>query len=82
MNSVLFHLADGTSFFARLVITFLACLTLRFFRPRWLHVSLTATAATGIVLVVISATPLPIWFYAIWILSASAGLITNYLSRA
>jgi lysophospholipase L1-like esterase len=41
---------------------------------------LTALTVVGLVLVIISATPLPIWAYAIWTIPTVAGLVLGNLS--
>ena len=37
-------------------------------------------AIAGITLVIISATPLPVWAYAVWVISAGAGIVVGNLS--
>jgi len=81
MNRIVLSLADGTAFFVGLALVIVAEGLLRRFRNRIGRSILTILAVIGIVLVIISATPLPIWAYAIWAIPAVAGLVLSNLSR-
>jgi len=75
MNPIILSIADGTTFFVGLVAVIVAeALALRF-RNRPARPFLTALAIVGLILVVISATPLPLWAYLIWMIPAVAGLV-------
>ena len=70
MNSLVYHVASGQAFFSGVALIQLAGLSA--FRPegRWPSLCRTTSASAGLILVAISATPLPAWFY------FSAGLVT------
>jgi hypothetical protein len=60
MNPVLLSFADGTTFFIGLGLVVLAELVLFLGKRRFIRSALTVCALVGMILVVISATPLPI----------------------
>lgn len=80
MNPIVLRFADGTTFFVGLTLVFVAETLLIPFRNRIARPVLTVLTVVGMILVVISATPLPIWMYLIWTISAVAGLVL--LNRA
>ena len=75
MNPIVLAFADGTLFFVGLAIVLVAELLLFRFHGRITRPSLTVLAITGIILVAVSATPLPGWAYALWGIPALAGLV-------
>lgn len=75
MNPILLGFADGSVFFAGLLLTTGAVWLLFFVRNRFFRPALNVMAIAGVVLVVASATPLPLGAYLLWILSAAAGTI-------
>lgn len=75
MNPVILAFADGTTFFVGVVLVFIAEASLLWFKNRSVRSALTVCAISGMILVVASATPLPIWIYAGWLLLASCGVI-------
>ncbi|MBN2024269.1 MAG: hypothetical protein JW809_15910 [Pirellulales bacterium] len=75
MNPLLLTFADGTTFFAGLAMVVAAEAALLVVRGRVARSAVTVAAIIGMVLVVISATPLPLWAYAVWIVSAVAGIV-------
>ena len=81
MNPIILGFADGTTFFVGLAMTFIADLLLLRFRVGPMRAVFTVLAMVGIIFVVISATPLPAWAYAIWLISATAALAAGNLAR-
>lgn len=77
MSPLALSFIDGTTFFIGLVLVLVAEGLLFRFRNCIARPILTALAIIGIVLVIISATPLPIWAYAIWIIPAVVGLLSG-----
>ncbi|MCX7007759.1 MAG: GDSL-type esterase/lipase family protein [Kiritimatiellaeota bacterium] len=66
MHPLLLCFADGRAFFAGLALTLSAnLLLLRFGVGRWRGL-LTVLAAAGMIFVALSATPAPLWLYAVW----------------
>lgn len=82
MNAVLLSFADGTSFFVGLGMVLIAGLLLLRFRNRFIRFLLTLFILIGIVFGVASATPLPIWVYALWLVTAMTVLVLGNLSRS
>lgn len=80
MNPIVLSFADGTTFFIGLALVLAGEVSLLRFRSRAARPVLTVLVLLGIILVVISATPLPIWAYLSWAIPAVAGLIL--LNRA
>ncbi len=75
MNRFVLGFADGTSFFAGVTAVLLADLLLVRFRTGFAAALLSAVVLAGIVVVVISATPLPVWAYTVWLGACSATLL-------
>lgn len=75
MNPIVLSLANGTSFFVGLALVLVAEVLLLRFRKGMAQPVLTVLAMSGIVLVVISSTPLPVWAYASWAIPAITGLV-------
>ena len=75
MNPVVLSFADGTTFFVGLAFVLAAEGLLLRFRKRLARRVLTVLALVGIILVVISATPLPVWAYLGWTISALVSLV-------
>lgn len=65
MNAVVYHIASGQAFFSGVALISLAVSLA--FRPRnrWLAFSRTVLACLALILITVSATPLPGWFYLI-----------------
>jgi acyl-CoA thioesterase I len=66
MNPVVFQIANGNVFFIGIGITVAAFALRLWLNNRSAIVLLTLTWLLGMSLVVISATPIPIWLYGIW----------------
>ncbi|MCC5844040.1 MAG: SGNH/GDSL hydrolase family protein [Verrucomicrobia bacterium] len=75
MNPFVLIFADGTTFFVGLVVVLAAEGILFRFRNRFTRPICTVAAIVGIILVIISATPLPIWAYALWAVPAVCGIV-------
>jgi acyl-CoA thioesterase-1 len=82
MNLLVLSFADGTIFFIGLAIVVIADLLLLRFRTGFFRLVYTLFALIGIIFVVISATPLPFWAYALWFLPAAGSLILGNLVRS
>lgn len=74
MNPLLLSFADGTSFFIGLLLVFSGVALLRNSKRRPLRSIFIILAIFGMILVILSATPLPLWVYLLWIVFATAGL--------
>jgi len=81
MNSIILNVVDGKSFFVGLTMTLVANLLIFYLRTRPIRIVLTTTSITGIIFVVISATPLPVWAYALWLIVVAVALIMGNLAR-
>ena len=75
MTPFVLLVADGTAFFVGLALVFIATTLFLRFRKGVVHAVLLAFVLVGMLLVAISATPLPIWAYLVWATIAFAGLI-------
>ncbi len=76
MNPILLHLANGNAFFIGMGLVALAAAAGCFRQQRRVLKALLASIwVIGIVLVVISATPLPFWIYGVWLGFCLTGLI-------
>jgi acyl-CoA thioesterase-1 len=82
MNPILLRFTDGTTFFVGLALVLGTEALLFRFHARVLRPVLTVLALVGAILVVISATPLPLWMYAMWGIPALAGLVLGNRSEA
>ncbi|MGA2061014.1 MAG: SGNH/GDSL hydrolase family protein [Thermoguttaceae bacterium] len=74
-NPVVLSFGDGTAFFAGVAAAVLSLLLLVRFRTRLVAALLIAVALLGIVVAIISATPLPVWAYAVWLVAVTATLV-------
>ncbi len=83
MNAwVVYHIGSGHAFFSGITLIQLAALVAFVRRGRWLRFCRVTLACAGAILVAVSSTPLPAWFYGIaglvtlaWV--AAEGLITT-----
>ena len=66
MNPIVLQLANGNLFFVGLVMIVAALFLRLWFEGRILSLILRIGYIVGIVFVIFSATPLPIWFYCLW----------------
>ena len=82
MNPIILCFADGTTFFVGLAMTLVADVLLLRFRMGPMRAVLTVLALAGVIFVVISATPLPAWAYAVWLFAATAALAAGNLRRS
>lgn len=78
MNPFLLSFADGTTFFVGVATVIVAELLLIRYRTGVFRAVLTVMVLGGMILVIISATPLPAWAYLIWTMFAIAGLILSH----
>jgi len=81
MNPLVLSLADGTTFFIGMFLALVPGLLLLHFRRGFPRPLLTVLMLAGMTLVVISATPLPIWAYVLWLLPGLAVLILGQLAK-
>lgn len=65
MNAVVYHVASGQAFFSGVVLISLAVLLAFRFRTRWPAFGRTVLACLALILIAVSAAPLPGWFYLI-----------------
>jgi acyl-CoA thioesterase I len=66
VNSLLvYHIGSGHAFFSGIAFIQLAGLSAFLRRGRWLAVCRMASVCAGVILVAVSSTPLPAWFYGI-----------------
>lgn len=75
MNPFILSFTDGTTFFVGLAVVLVTEALLFRFWNRVTRPILTVVAIIGIILVIISATPLPIWAYAVWTIPAITGIV-------
>jgi acyl-CoA thioesterase I len=74
-NPIVLSFGDGTAFFVGIAVVVLSLLLLARFRARWAAALLVTGTLFGIVIVLVSATPLPLWAYAIWLSAITANLV-------
>ena len=74
-NPVVLSFGDGTAFFAGVTAVVLSLLLLVRFRTRLAAALLIAVALIGIIVAIISSTPLPVWAYAVWLGAVTATLV-------
>ena len=67
MNPLLLQFANGSAFFAGIVLAVCALFFRRWAKRRVLRSVLTIVAVLGAVFAVMSATPQPVWAYAFWL---------------
>lgn len=79
MNPILLSFADGTSFFIGLAITFIANFFILHYPTGPIRIALSLLVLTGIAVVVISATPLPAWAYALWLAAITVALVSSHI---
>ncbi len=77
MNPIVFYFADGTFFFIGLALVALAETLLLRFQKRFVRSILTLSTLIGIIFVLLSATPLPSWAYALWLIPVGGCLVFN-----
>jgi acyl-CoA thioesterase I len=75
MNPILLYFSDGTTYFVGLLLVVLAETIMLFLGSRIARPILTVATIMGIILAVISATPIPLWAYLFWIVPALIGLV-------
>lgn len=59
MNALIYHVASGQAFFSGVATIFLAAISASFPAGRWAAVVRTCAACVGLILIVVSSTPLP-----------------------
>ncbi len=62
---LVYHVASGQAFFSGIVVIELAGLSAFLTRGRWQAICRAALACAGLILVAVSSTPLPVWFYGV-----------------
>ena len=80
MNPVILWFAAGTSFFVGIAMALAADLLLLHSRMGSIRPVLTALFVTGVVFVVISATPLSTWAYLVWFVATAVPLVVGNLA--
>lgn len=75
MSRLILSFTDGTTFFAGTVLVLVAETLLVRLRGRCTRPILNMLAIVGLILVVLSATPWPLWAYLIWMVPAVVGLV-------
>jgi len=75
-NYLVYHIASGQAFFSGVALIVLAVIVPQSHGSRWLALSRTVAGFLGLSLIVLSATPLPVWCYLVagaisltWIMS-------------
>jgi len=63
VNALVYHIASGQAFFSGAALIQLAALSAFYPGGRWPARSRTVSACAGLILVAVSASPLPAWFY-------------------
>ncbi len=76
MSPIVLSFADGTTFFVGLFIVLASGIFLLFQKGR-IRSALAMFVVVGMVLVGASATPLPIWVYACWLVPVVAVLLLS-----
>jgi lysophospholipase L1-like esterase len=73
--------ADGSAFFLGTGLVILAIILSIFPKRLWFNLSIYIFTLFGLTLIFLSATPLPVWFYTIWLIGVSSWLLTFTLSK-
>ena len=63
MNWIIYFFGSGAAFFAGVVLILVAAAVLGIFQRKWSTRTAILMAFIGLVLILLSATPLPYWFY-------------------
>lgn len=66
----IYHIASGQAFFSGIVLIELAAVAAFWARSRWPTIGCAIIACAGLILIAVSSTPLPVWFYGV------AGILT------
>jgi acyl-CoA thioesterase-1 len=75
MSLVIFIFGSGLAFFVGAGLVLLSLVTFYLSARRWLHSLALVTTITGVLLVGLSATPLPYWYYGILIGTTAVWLV-------
>ena len=81
VNALIYHVASGQSFFSGVVLIELAALSGYRAGRRWLTFWRTISACAGLILIAVSATPLPGWFYLVAVVPTLAWIGAEGSSR-
>lgn len=82
MNPIVLRFADGTAFFAGAAAVMLGLAALLFPRsPRWIGISIRLMILIGLLVALLSATPLSDGLYAVWLALVAASITLAELAK-
>ena len=64
MNWVIYFFGSGAAFYSGIILIIAAAVSLSVYHRKWFAQVATLLALLGLILIALSATPLPYWFYA------------------
>lgn len=79
MNNLIFHFASGKAFFSGCLLLLLAGVILFGTKRKIARIISLCLAIIGIAFIVLSATPLPLWFYGLWCVILILWLLLDFL---
>lgn len=82
MSWIISFFGSGNAFFTGVALVLLGMLVFAASRNRWLAILATLTSVTGLLLIAVSATPLPLWLYAVAAAVSLAWLVAERISAA
>lgn len=82
MNPLLMKIADGTSFFVGMTVVMAAVLAQVWLKQRLFRALLSIAIFAGVLLVILSSTPLPISEYVVWLLLLVAAIVTLCMGQS
>lgn len=81
MNPLVMKLADGSAFFVGMGAVVLAVVAMVWLRQRSIRTAISLVVLLGVLLIVLSSTPLPIGQYVVWGLFLTGAMVTVYRHR-
>ena len=76
MNPIVLQFANGSVFFHGICFAVIGSFLGMSLKNRWTRSVLSIVAIVGAVLVILSATPLPVWMYGLWLIALVATNVT------
>jgi acyl-CoA thioesterase-1 len=81
MNYLIFHFVSGKAFFTGSLLLILAGTILFWPKNKFSKIISLSLSIVGITCIVLSATPLPVWFYGLWFVIMMIWLLLDFLIR-
>ncbi len=82
MHPIVLSISDGAAFFIGQIMALIGGLLLLSLRKPYVRSLMMVIVILGVILVVISATPLSLWLYALWLIPTVVVLLLGYRGNA